>query len=165
MINAKVSEKHIYRIEKMNGGLVVNGQPRHIDIRRIDARRFHIIIDNKSHLAVLLLYDEATGTASIKIGAQVLSVQLEDEKDRLLQKLGMTEARADRLPDVLSPMPGKIVDIAVREGDTIQEGQTLIVLQAMKMENSIKSPGKGTVKKICVQSGMNVEKNQLLIQF
>jgi biotin carboxyl carrier protein len=53
----------------------------------------------------------------------------------------------------------------VKEGDDVQKGDTLIILEAMKMENSIKSSGAATVKSIKVKKGESVEKNQVMIQF
>jgi biotin carboxyl carrier protein len=61
-------------------------------------------------------------------------------------------------------MPGLVVNILVAEGDTIAKGDALLVLEAMKMENIIKSPGEGVVKKININKGQAVEKNQVLIE-
>ena len=60
-------------------------------------------------------------------------------------------------------MPGLVLRIMVNEGDTIQKGDALIVLEAMKMENIIKASGEGVVKKIVAQTKQAVEKNQVLM--
>ena len=65
---------------------------------------------------------------------------------------------------ISTPMPGKIVKIPVAEGDEVREGQTIIVVSAMKMESEYKSPGIGTVKKIFVQEGDAVEGQQPLVE-
>ncbi len=62
-------------------------------------------------------------------------------------------------------MPGMVLNILVKEGDVVKKGDPLIVLEAMKMENILKSPTEGTVKKVAAIKGTAVEKNQLLIQF
>jgi biotin carboxyl carrier protein len=62
-------------------------------------------------------------------------------------------------------MPGLILDIKVTPGDVVKKGDVVIILEAMKMENSIKSPGDGVVKDIKVVLKQSVEKNQVLIQF
>ena len=62
-------------------------------------------------------------------------------------------------------MPGMVLNILVTEGQDIKKGDPLIVLEAMKMENVLKSPTDGIVKKINVNKGIAVEKNQVLIQF
>ncbi len=62
------------------------------------------------------------------------------------------------------PMPGKVVEVHVAEGDEVTEGQPLLVLEAMKMQNDIKSPFAGTVEKIHVKDGQNVEATTILVE-
>jgi biotin carboxyl carrier protein len=62
-------------------------------------------------------------------------------------------------------MPGMVLKILITEGDQVKKGDALLVLEAMKMENIIKSPADGLVKKINAVQGTAVEKNQVLIQF
>ncbi|HKM92077.1 MAG TPA: acetyl-CoA carboxylase biotin carboxyl carrier protein subunit [Prolixibacteraceae bacterium] len=65
---------------------------------------------------------------------------------------------------ILSPMPGKIVKIPVKQGDKVEKGETLIVVSAMKMESEYKSPANGIVSKIFVKEGVNINGNQPLIE-
>ncbi|HUR68822.1 MAG TPA: biotin/lipoyl-containing protein [Candidatus Thermoplasmatota archaeon] len=62
------------------------------------------------------------------------------------------------------PMPGKIVTVAVNEGDEVKTGQVLVILEAMKMQNEIVAPSAGTVKKVSVKPGQNVEGKDVLIE-
>jgi biotin carboxyl carrier protein len=62
-------------------------------------------------------------------------------------------------------MPGMVLNVLVNEGQTVKKGDALLVLEAMKMENILKSPAEGTIKKITAVKGTAVEKNQILIQF
>ncbi len=62
-------------------------------------------------------------------------------------------------------MPGLLLDIKVQEGQEVQKGEILLILEAMKMENVIKAPTDARIKHIKVQKGQTVEKNQLLIEF
>ena len=64
-----------------------------------------------------------------------------------------------------SGMPGKIIEILVNEGDKVEENQSLLIMEAMKMENEIRSPIKTKIKKISVQQGQNVETGQVLVEF
>lgn len=64
---------------------------------------------------------------------------------------------------VESPMPGTIMDVKVAVGDTVKDGQVLLILEAMKMENDIVSPGDGVVASINVKQGDSVSANDLLI--
>jgi biotin carboxyl carrier protein len=62
-------------------------------------------------------------------------------------------------------MPGMVLSILVKEGDEVKKGDTLLILEAMKMENSLKASADGQVKKVVAVKGTAVEKNQVLIQF
>ena len=62
-------------------------------------------------------------------------------------------------------MPGLVLSVLVTEGDEVKKGDNLLVLEAMKMENMIKSPTDGIIKKIEIKQGNKVEKNELLISF
>lgn len=66
--------------------------------------------------------------------------------------------------NVESPMPGSIVDISVKQGDLIKEGDVLLVLEAMKMENEITAPRSGTVRAVHVKVGDNVDSGDLLVE-
>jgi len=67
-------------------------------------------------------------------------------------------------PEVRSPMPGKILEVRVAEGATVEAGQVLLLLEAMKMENSLTAEGAARVKRIHVSSGELVDLGQLLIE-
>jgi biotin carboxyl carrier protein len=62
-------------------------------------------------------------------------------------------------------MPGLIIDLKVKAGDAVKPGDQLLILEAMKMENILKSQGEGTVKTVKVNKGDTVEKGQVLIEF
>ena len=85
--------------------------------------------------------------------------------DELLEKLGMNKTSSSAIQDIKAPMPGLMIDIKVQEGHEVKIGDPLIILEAMKMENVIKSPREGTIKSIMVKKGQSVEKNQILIKF
>ena len=65
---------------------------------------------------------------------------------------------------VKPPMPGKIVTVAVNEGDEVKQGQVLVILEAMKMQNEIAAPASGVVKKVHVKPGQNVEGKDVLVE-
>jgi len=68
------------------------------------------------------------------------------------------------MDNVKAPMPGLVLDILVEPGQSVQKGDNLLILEAMKMENIIKASGSGVVKNIPVHKKDAVEKNQLLIE-
>jgi len=73
--------------------------------------------------------------------------------------------KIDHAKSVLSPMPGSIVSIAVEVGQAVTEGQELFTIEAMKMQNLIKSQVEGKIKKIHVKPGVSVSVDQLLIEY
>ena len=83
----------------------------------------------------------------------------------LLEQLGMNNANSAKVNDLKAPMPGLVVAIKVNVGDTVKKGDTILILEAMKMENILKAAGEGTVKAIRVSTKQNVEKNQVMIEF
>lgn len=73
--------------------------------------------------------------------------------------------KIDYAKSVLSPMPGAIVTVSVESGQTVADGQELLVIEAMKMQNIIKSQVEGKIKKVNVKSGDSVSVDQLLIEY
>lgn len=65
---------------------------------------------------------------------------------------------------ISSPMPGKVVSVLVKEGDTVKEGETVIIISAMKMESEYKAPKDGVVKKVNVKNEDTIEGDQVLIE-
>lgn len=73
-------------------------------------------------------------------------------------------AKHDHSGEMTAPMPGQVRAVNVSEGDTVTKGQTLMVLEAMKMEMKIQAPSDGVVKKMFVKQGQTVEREQVLIE-
>jgi glutaconyl-CoA/methylmalonyl-CoA decarboxylase subunit gamma len=65
---------------------------------------------------------------------------------------------------IKAPMPGKIIDILVREGSTVLRGESLVILEAMKMQNEIQSPVNGTIIKVSAKANTNVMKDDILVE-
>ena len=75
------------------------------------------------------------------------------------------ENRNNKIKNILSPMPGKVSKVLVKEKEKVQEGDSLLILDAMKMENIIKSDFNGTIKKISVKENQSVSADERLITF
>jgi biotin carboxyl carrier protein len=85
--------------------------------------------------------------------------------DLLLLQMGLNNNSTGKVNSIKAPMPGLILEINAQQGDVVSPGDTLLVLEAMKMENVIKASGEGTVKSVRVSKGQSVEKGQVLIEF
>jgi biotin carboxyl carrier protein len=154
-----------FEILASEDGWIVNGQPLNWDVLTVADGYFHILYENKSYRAEVVKADAATKTYTLKINGRLYPVEVKDKFDLLLEKMGMHHAGAGKVNNVKAPMPGLIVDLRIKAGDTVQTGDPLLVLEAMKMENILKAPGEGTVKTIKVKKGDSVEKGQVLVEF
>ena len=145
--------------------ILLNGEPFAWDIVPLGQQRYHILYQNVSYVAEVLEIDYVAKAIRLQLNGQPLDIQAKDRFDLLLDKLGMSAAASTKVNELKAPMPGLIVDVRVAPGQTVQKGDPLLVLEAMKMENILKAPGEGTVAAIKVQLRDNVTKGQVLIQF
>ncbi len=100
------------------------------------------------------------GEREVSIDGQRFPFKLADVKTGA----GGAEGAGARGARVKPPMPGKIVTVAINEGDEVKAGQVLVILEAMKMQNEIAAPTAGTVKKVHVKPGQNVEGKDVLVE-
>lgn len=126
---------------------------------------FTIKKNGKTFHADLLKVDYKEKTFLIKVNGRRVTVKAQDRFDLLLSKLGMTGLGSKKINHLKSPMPGLILEIPVTVGQQVKAGETIIILEAMKMENIIKAPVDVTIKNIKATKGKPVEKNELLIEF
>lgn len=167
MFIAQINAKSAIKLEKGKGqdSWIIDGKELQIDKLDLDSNSIHVLLDRKSFRVQLLSADKKTKTYSFKINNQTYNVNLKDKYDDLLQKLGMDASASKKVNELKAPMPGLVVDIFVNNGQEIKKGDALLVLEAMKMENILKSNADGTIKKVEVKKGSTVEKNEVLIHF
>lgn len=164
MHKIKVNNQFDYDIEDKAGKLLVNGTENNADILQ-RGMNFHIINDLSSYNAEVVQFDPETKTAEIKVNGNIYAVTAKDQFDILLDKLGMSNLNSAKISEVKAPMPGLVLKVFVKEGDEVKKGDNLFILEAMKMENIIKSPGDVVVKSVKTKPGDKVEKGQVLILF
>ncbi|MBK6729459.1 MAG: acetyl-CoA carboxylase biotin carboxyl carrier protein subunit [Bacteroidetes bacterium] len=160
---AKVIVNGSTHFEIENG--TIDGNAVSAEIIKTGERFFHVLDNGKSYTVEVVRIDAATKTMILRINNNEYEVQVKEKLDLLLEKMGFDGASSAKIKDLKAPMPGAVLDIRVEAGQTIQKGDALIVLEAMKMENVLKAPGDAIVKSIEVQKGQNVEKNHVLIIF
>ena len=127
--------------------------------------QFHIIFKGRSLVADVVEANKSEKTFVIRINNNNYTVQLKDQYDELLQSLGMDRLNNQKDSEIKAPMPGRVLDIMLSAGCSVFKGDGVLVLEAMKMENVIKSPRDGVIKKIVVHKGQAVEKNEVLVEF
>ncbi|WP_462252154.1 acyl-CoA carboxylase biotin carboxyl carrier protein subunit [Ekhidna sp.] len=163
MIEVKVGSAEKISVENKKDELLINDQLFDGEIIKLSDTSYNVYRLNKIYKVELV--DRQGKEMRLKINNQLLEVSVTDHIDQILDKLGMNAAESAAVKDVKAPMPGSILNIIAKEGDEVKQGDQLLVLEAMKMENVIKSPGEGTISKIHVSEKENVEKNQVLISF
>ncbi len=131
---------------------------------KVNTSLFHILDPNKGLEAELIHKDFDARLYTIRVNSNTYKVKIDNPLDLLIKELGFSIGSTKKLNAIKAPMPGIIIGIEVKEGDQIKEGDTLLILEAMKMENGIISSKDATVKSILVKNGDTVEKNKLLIE-
>jgi biotin carboxyl carrier protein len=111
-------------------------------------------IDGKIYNAII-----CSSSSTFRVCVNGLSFDI--EKKSVSQILGEKHSQKQK-SDVKTPMPGKVVKVLIDEGENVEEGQAVLILEAMKMQNEIKSPQKGTVTKIATSAGDSMETGALL---
>lgn len=101
---------------------------------------------------------------SFSINGAQYDVLVKDNEQLLLEKLGFNTTATDRQGIISAPMPGKVLEIPVSLGDHVDIGESVLILEAMKMENELKANLSGVVQSIQVKTGESVEKNQILLE-
>ena len=108
---------------------------------------------------------DSNGKMTVRISGVEREVTVLDERAILLDKMGMSSGSDSADLELCAPMPGKVLSVLVKPGDTIQQGDSLLVLEAMKMENVIKSSVSATIETVPANAGSAVEKGELLVKF
>lgn len=150
--------------------LIIDGIPYEVMIRgelvTVDGKPFAVHVDNDGvHLT--------HKSFSVEISGGIVTVdgvthRLEWKRHQAPAEVAQQTEAAIPSPaaegTVTAIMPGKIVDLRVREGDAVDEGDVVVILEAMKMENELKAPQRGTVRAVRVQVGDDVEQHQVLVE-
>jgi len=165
MNKVTVNDHYQFDVDVVKEVLQVNGSNINLDILRLNEQSSHVIHQHKSYNIEVVDFDKDEKLASIKVNGSVYRVQVTSQLDLLLKQLGMDNLASKKIAQLKAPMPGLVLNILVKEGDEVKKGDSLVVLEAMKMENIIKSPADVVIKKVEVSQGDKIEKNMVLIQF
>ncbi|MEJ7586434.1 MAG: acetyl-CoA carboxylase biotin carboxyl carrier protein subunit [Ferruginibacter sp.] len=139
-------------------------QIKEVDIVQRSATEFNCIKENKSFNALLKNTTSFNKKLEISIDGEIFFVEIKDELDQMLEVMGFGLAANKKQTNIKAPMPGLVLDINVIEGQVVNEGDKILILEAMKMENSIMIPGSATIKKILVSKGQAVDRGQVLVE-
>jgi biotin carboxyl carrier protein len=162
----------------------LDGRSRTVSIERAGAGRYHVIVDGHPHLidavkpaefSLSLIVDDETGASRevvvaptaasgellVTVEGRTVAVSVDGRRSR---RPGADAAGlVPGIQRVTAPMPGRVVRVLVGPGDEIAVRQPVVVVEAMKMENELRSPKAGRVKEVPVSAGMSVEAGRTLV--
>ena len=150
-----------YLIEiNRDGEVTIDGETFSIDLQPIDAVTYSLLLGHASHEA---LVEANEHELAVLLHGRMYTAQVLDERERrLAQRSGGLAATTGEIM-IKSPMPGLIVAVPVSEGQAVKKGQTVVVLESMKMENELKAPRDGMVAAIKIVPRQSVEQHQPLV--
>ena len=135
-----------------------------IDIVKRSPAEFHLIKDHRTSNAKLIETDITGKKIRIDIEGEIFDIEIKDDLDRLLEIMELGSTSNKRVKEIRAPMPGLVLEIAIADGQEVNEGDKILTLQAMKMENSIIIHSRAKIKKVVVTGGQAVEKGQVLVE-
>ena len=126
---------------------------------------YNVLIDGQSLNVEAIEGPDESGAMTVKVGGVLREVIVFDERALLLDKMGMNTGDSGADSQLCAPMPGKVLSVLVEAGQDVKVGDSLLILEAMKMENVIKSAVDGTIEDVNAKAGLAVEKGELLVAF
>jgi biotin carboxyl carrier protein len=150
-----------FEIEILNdGSLLVNGERREVDFLSLGPALYSVIMENLSYEAVV---EERDDNIEVLMRGRMYTGQVLDERAQLMaSRRGGFAADSGEI-SIKAPMPGLVVVVTVAEGEEVVAGQTVVILESMKMQNELKTPRDGVVQRIGVEAGQRVEQNKVLV--
>ena len=136
-----------------------------IDIIQTSPNKFHLIKDHYSLTGKVQETAINGKKLQVEIEGEIFEVEIKNSLDQMLEKMGFGVGAGKRITDIKAPMPGLVLKVFITEGQEVKEGEPVLILEAMKMENSIMLNADAKIKKIHVKSGQAVEKGQVLVEF
>ena len=136
----------------------LDGQPVDADAVEIDANTLSLLLDGQSY--EVRVTHSTDGVLKLQTGLQEFTGEVADPRAWRGRRHGVLEVEGRQ--QVVAPMPGKVVRVLVEVGDKVEAGQGLLVVEAMKMQNEIRSPKGGTVERLHVKAGQPVNAGDAL---
>ena len=144
---------------------VENDAVSQLDAVSVENNKFHILKNNTPYQAEIIATDFINKTYTVKVNNSTYTVAIANALDMLIKEMGFEVGASKQVNAIKAPMPGLILEISVEVGQEVKENDPLLILEAMKMENSILSPRNGVIKSVTMSKGAAVEKGALLIEF
>ena len=155
------NKPHKLRIEFKDGQyrIGLDGKEYAVDSTVVSENCLSMLVDGKTYT---VYFAETNGKKYVSVGGEQFCIEEAESEASAASRADATAV--DEAPVAASPMPGKVVKILVKLGDEVEKGQGLVIVEAMKMENEIKSPVKGVVDKVNFKAGDLVDAAQPILE-
>ena len=126
---------------------------------------FHVLYKGRSHQIEVMEIRDRAKTYEVLIDGNLLEFKIRDPLDQVVNEMGLSDFEHHEVKELEAPMPGLVLEVHVKAGDAVEAGASLLILEAMKMENVIKAPVDAVVAEVLVEPKSAVESGQVLVRF
>ena len=165
LVNANGKEFDIV-VEKSGNSFraIVNGREYSVQSASCGKSQAVMLVDGSSH-EISINSNGYDNSRLVTVGSVEVELEIDNFRLAQLKKAAVNGRGKAASKKIKAPMPGLILEIKVNPGEKVESGQLILVIEAMKMENAVKSSAVAVVKNIAVSKGQSVEKGDLLIEF
>jgi acetyl/propionyl-CoA carboxylase alpha subunit len=144
-----------------DGQIAVDGKVVNVDMQQMpDTTMYSVIIDGISHDVRM---SEGDGIYLAELSGQIFEVVVEDERTRRLAGLKGGPGAITGEAIIKAPMPGVVIEVLVTQGQEVEQGDIVVILESMKMQNEFKAPRSGKIHTLRVAPGDKVEQNAVML--
>ena len=151
-----------YQIEILSDTrIAINGEPYELNFQALRQHlSYSLLLEGKSY--EINIYQD-NGFWEVLLRGHQFSVKVEDERERRLRMAAGQSSKEEGKIVIQAPMPGMVIDIQVKEGQEVDEGDVLVILESMKMQNELTAPRAGRITRIQTKMNEHVERKQALL--
>jgi len=152
----------IFQVDSAVEGVQVGGTLVRVSMEHADGSPVRgLLVDGRSYRVIA----DRTGPGRWKLAipGRIVEVDVIDERTKAIQEMAGSGAAPAGPRPIVAPMPGMVIRVEVAEGDRVEAGQGIAIVEAMKMENELRARGPGVVTRVHVREGDAVEKDQVLV--
>jgi len=151
-----------YQIEILSDNrIAINGEPYELNFQALrQPLSYSLLLEGKSY--EINIYQD-NGVWEVLLRGNQFSVQVEDERERRLRMAAGQASKEEGKILLQAPMPGLVIDVQVKEGQEVDKGDVLVILESMKMQNELTAPRAGRIARIQTKMNEHVERKQVLL--
>lgn len=155
---------HRYSVELRDGEAIVDGERHRTSLQTVSGTPVRIVTVGDAVHRMVLRERASRGRYRLWLDGHRYEAEALDSRARAIRDMQASSGRHAGPAPLVAPMPGLIVQLRVKVGDTIAAGDGLVVMEAMKMENELRAVAAGRVRAVHVSAGAIVEKGALLVE-